>query len=151
MQVERKEKRRVRDLAEPSSGLEPEPPPYHPLVAALFAADGNGFRLICRFSRLRDLRPVATGCTHGTPQRLDASSSAEATRARARGSNSGSRRALRECADRESKSEAPGGDEADELADELERLGIIASPSIVRIAPPEREHERNFLRAAGAT
>jgi hypothetical protein len=31
------------------------------------ATDGNGFGVIPPFSRLRDLPPLATGCSHGAP------------------------------------------------------------------------------------
>jgi len=34
------------------------------------ATGGNGFRLFSRFCRRGDLRPVATGCNDGAPQRL---------------------------------------------------------------------------------
>jgi len=37
------------------------------LPCAPVATGGNGFGLISRIGRQRDLRPVATGCDHGAP------------------------------------------------------------------------------------
>jgi hypothetical protein len=65
--------RRVKNAAKRRvqvEGLEPETPLTMRSDRQLVATGGNGFVLISRIRRQRDLRPVATGCDHGAPQRL---------------------------------------------------------------------------------
>src|SRR2546430_4509867 len=55
-------------FAEPSSGLEPETPPYHALASATGRNPRQrGFGLFRPLRHSVDLRLIATGCDHGAP------------------------------------------------------------------------------------